>query len=91
MDDTHIEIYLSGEKLYGDDFTTEEILEWFKDEKEGYAELLASLAKEGVEKDPLLNLQGNYGYHVPEQAQRVPLSAQRKAPGSPQRWRLVRR
>lgn len=29
--------YLSGEKLYGDDFTIEEIREWFADEGEGYA------------------------------------------------------
>jgi len=31
--------YLSGEKLYGDDFTIEEIQEWFADEEEGYANL----------------------------------------------------
>lgn len=31
--------YLSGEQLYGDDFTLEEIKEWFKDEEEAYAEL----------------------------------------------------
>jgi SAM-dependent methyltransferase len=31
--------YLSGEKLYGDDFTQEEINEWFADEAEGYAGL----------------------------------------------------
>lgn len=31
--------YLSGEMLYGDDFTPEQIDIWFKDEKEGYAEL----------------------------------------------------
>lgn len=64
MDNSQIITYLSGEKLYGDDFTAEEILEWFEDEKEGYAELLASLKKEGADKDPLLNLQGNYGYHA---------------------------
>ncbi|MBS0171641.1 MAG: methyltransferase domain-containing protein [Nitrospira sp.] len=34
-----LEDYLSGRKLYGDDFTLEQIDTWFKDEKEGYAEL----------------------------------------------------
>ncbi|RLF71778.1 MAG: hypothetical protein DRN55_06970 [Thermoplasmata archaeon] len=32
-------VYLSGEKLYGDDFTLPEIEEWYKDEEEGYADL----------------------------------------------------
>lgn len=31
--------YFSGEYLYGDDFTVEEIREWFADEAEGYANL----------------------------------------------------
>ena len=31
--------FLSGERLYGDDFTIEEIKEWFADEAEGYADL----------------------------------------------------
>jgi len=35
----NISIYLSGEKLYGDDFTNDEIEEWFADEAEGYANL----------------------------------------------------
>lgn len=34
-----LSVYLSGEKLYGDDFTPEQIAEWFHDEKEGYADL----------------------------------------------------
>jgi len=33
--------YLSGERLYGDDFTIEEIQKWFADEAEGYADLCA--------------------------------------------------
>lgn len=33
--------YLSGERLYGDDFTIEEIQKWFADEAEGYADLYA--------------------------------------------------
>jgi 2-polyprenyl-3-methyl-5-hydroxy-6-metoxy-1,4-benzoquinol methylase len=32
-------VYFSGEKLYGDDFTLDQIEEWFKDEQEGYADL----------------------------------------------------
>ena len=32
-------IYFSGEKLYGDDFTLNQIEEWYKDEQEGFANL----------------------------------------------------
>ncbi|HUW83054.1 MAG TPA: class I SAM-dependent methyltransferase [Phycisphaerae bacterium] len=38
MSDT-MSIYFSGEKLYGDDFTLEQIEQWFSDEQEGYADL----------------------------------------------------
>ena len=34
-----LKIYLSGEKLYGDDFDLKEIENWYKDEEEGYANL----------------------------------------------------
>lgn len=34
-----ISVYLSGQKLYGDDFTSSQISEWFADETEGYADL----------------------------------------------------
>ncbi len=34
-----ISTYLSGEKLYGDDFTIDKIKEWYADEAEGYANL----------------------------------------------------
>jgi len=27
--------YFSGERLYGDDFSAEEIAQWFEDEREG--------------------------------------------------------
>jgi ubiquinone/menaquinone biosynthesis C-methylase UbiE len=37
--DDRIEAYLSGEKLYGDDFDEQQILEWFRGEQEGYANL----------------------------------------------------
>ena len=45
--------YLSGIKLYGDDFTIDEIKKWFADEEEGYANLGAK------EKD-------SYDYHYHE-------------------------
>jgi len=31
--------YLAGTKLYGDDFTGEQIAQWYEDEREGYAKL----------------------------------------------------
>lgn len=31
--------FLSGKKLYGDDFNEDEIMQWYKDEEEGYANL----------------------------------------------------
>ena len=31
--------FLSGEKLYGDDFSIKEIKKWYEDEKEGYSKL----------------------------------------------------
>ncbi len=34
-----MEVYLSGDRLYGDDLSPEEIERWFEDEREGYAEL----------------------------------------------------
>jgi SAM-dependent methyltransferase len=34
-----LDIYFQGKKLFGDDFSTDEIQEWFEDEKEGYANL----------------------------------------------------
>lgn len=39
MTDEFTVSYLSGENLYGDDFTIEEIYKWFADEAEGYANL----------------------------------------------------
>ena len=38
-DDAKIERFLAGEALYGDDFSPEQIKEWFDDEREGYAGL----------------------------------------------------
>ena len=34
-----LEVYFSGEKLYGDDFPTDQIEAWYKAESEGYANL----------------------------------------------------
>jgi SAM-dependent methyltransferase len=34
-----IEPYLAGRALYGDDFSQEQVAEWYADEKEGYADL----------------------------------------------------
>ena len=36
--DERLEKYLSGEKLYGDDFDEGQINEWFRDEVEAYAD-----------------------------------------------------
>jgi SAM-dependent methyltransferase len=38
--------YFSGEVLYGDDFSKEQISQWYEDEKEGYADLVAGYKKE---------------------------------------------
>lgn len=38
-------VYLSGEKLYGDDLSLQEIERWFEDEREGYADLGAKDSK----------------------------------------------
>lgn len=35
-----MEKYFNGTELYGDDFSEDEIKEWFKDEEEGYADLI---------------------------------------------------
>ncbi|MGZ8944562.1 MAG: class I SAM-dependent methyltransferase [Methylococcaceae bacterium] len=48
-----IQIYLNGKTLFGDDFNTTQIAEWFADEKEGFADLGA--------KDAAAY---NYGYHA---------------------------
>lgn len=38
-EDNNLDIYLSGKKLYGDDFSEQDILAWYKDEEEAYASL----------------------------------------------------
>lgn len=49
----NIDEYFSGRALFGNDFGSKEIKEWFDDEKEGYADL-----------GPKDNLSYNYGYHA---------------------------
>ena len=44
--------YLAGHKLYGDDFSIEQIKQWYDEEAEGYADLVASSDKVYT-----------YGYH----------------------------
>jgi SAM-dependent methyltransferase len=34
-----LRVFLRGERLYGDDFTLDEIAEWYEDEREGYSDL----------------------------------------------------
>ena len=50
-----MEAFFSGEKLYGDDFTLHQIQEWYDDEKEGYANLVAEYG--------WAESKGAYGYH----------------------------
>lgn len=50
-----MEAYFSGDKLYGDDFTLEQIKAWYDDEKEGYANL--------VSEYQWAESHGGYGYH----------------------------
>lgn len=37
--------YFAGEILHGDDFTFEQIKQWYEDEKEGYSGLVAGYKK----------------------------------------------
>ncbi|WP_457389073.1 class I SAM-dependent methyltransferase [Roseateles sp. P5_E1] len=39
MDDGKFELYISGKRLYGDDLTPPQIMDWFKSEEDGYANL----------------------------------------------------
>ena len=40
MKNTEMEIFFNGEKLYGDDFNNEQILQWYNDDKQTYSNLL---------------------------------------------------
>ena len=37
--DANLDQYLSGQSLYGDDFSEEQVRQWFEDEREAYADL----------------------------------------------------
>jgi len=55
-----LDIYLSGKKLHGDDFSYEEIWDWYEDEKEGYADLGAK--KKSSYKYAYHSLNAQHGY-----------------------------
>lgn len=62
-----IEVYLSGDKIYGDDFGPEQIHAWFEDECEGYANLGAKELDETQYEYQALN-QFHGFRHLPEDA-----------------------
>lgn len=41
MKNNELNLFLSGKKLYGDNFTLDEITKWYEDEKEGYSNLIS--------------------------------------------------
>ena len=60
-----LEPYFAGRRLYGDDFTVEQIREWYEDEKEGYANLGAKDA--GAYEYAYHALNERHGFrHLPE-------------------------
>lgn len=54
-DDAAMEVYFAGKKLYGNDFSQDQIDAWFADEAEGYFNLTQSSGDEGKYA---------YGYHT---------------------------
>lgn len=57
--------YFSGNRLYGDDFTDDEIAGWFQDESEAYAELVKNIYHHEKEGYSWHGLNRYYGYpHV---------------------------
>lgn len=57
--DQSMDVYFSGEKLWGDDFTLHEIEEWFEQEQEAYADLVKAPSNEALATES----GANYGYH----------------------------
>ncbi|MDR2813520.1 MAG: hypothetical protein LBB79_02530 [Prevotellaceae bacterium] len=51
--------YFKGEKLYGDDFSFEQIQEWYRQESEAYAEMYGVKAQKGMYDHSVNNM---YGY-----------------------------
>jgi SAM-dependent methyltransferase len=58
--DAFTERYLSGDQLWGDDFTHQQIEEWFADEREAYADLEGDQAAEKEYSYNGLNWQNGY-------------------------------
>ncbi len=54
--------YFLGQKLYGDDFNSEEIASWFRDEEEGYADLWAAKHERPAYEYNVLNAVHSYEY-----------------------------
>lgn len=55
-------LYFSGEKLYGEDFTLDQIEEWFKEEQDGYANLGARDRQNYRYVYHQLNMRHGYSY-----------------------------
>jgi SAM-dependent methyltransferase len=62
--DTFAARYLSGDALWGDDFTPQQIEEWFADEREAYADLGSASSSAEAYGYHGLNLQSGYR-HLP--------------------------
>jgi len=53
-----MEKYFNGTELYGNDFTIEQIMQWYEEEKEGYARL----KEEGIYKYPYDSMNRYFGF-----------------------------
>ena len=63
--------YLAGEKLYGDDFSTSQIEEWFEDEKEAYYDLGDRDPKRYVYEYHALNYHHGFRFLPPQTFRQV--------------------
>lgn len=57
-----MEQYFTGHKLYGDDFSIEQIKKWYIEEEEAYASLVKEHELEGVYQYHELNTQNGFNY-----------------------------
>jgi SAM-dependent methyltransferase len=71
MEQNTLDEYLQGKKLYGDDFSPEEIEQWFKDEEEGYANLGAKDRPKNYYGAHALNHTHSFRYLPPRRFARV--------------------
>jgi len=62
VDSDELEPYFEGKMLWGDDFGQERLAEWFEDEREGYARLIASGGRELPYQSHVKNTR--YGYRL---------------------------